>query len=107
MTVIGVEYPSITQEYARVKLVANAALGTQTVELAFMADYDTKPGDSDWHAATWLEVDQTGPPSWSQHVGVMIGPSNLVLALGTWEMWFRLTDTPERPARRAGRITIT
>ena len=99
---VGVEIPSISTEYARVRLTADVELGAQTVELAFLTSNTGEPTGGDWHTATWL-----GTAGTTRNVGVLIGPGGLVLAEGTWWCWFRLTDTPEVPARRAGRITIT
>lgn len=94
--------PSISVEYARVRLTADVELNSQTVELAFLSSYTAEPSGGDWHAATWLT-----PAGTTRTAGVLIGPGALVLAEGTWNVWWRLTDTPEVPARKAGRITIS
>ena len=99
---VGVEIPSVSTEYARVKITADVTLGSQTVELAFLSSSTAEPVSGDWQAATWL-----GDEGTTRYAGVLIGPSALVLAEGTWWCWFRLTDSPEVPTRRAGRLTIT
>jgi hypothetical protein len=96
-----VRIPSISTEYARVNITGDVTLSTQTVELAFMSDRSTEPGSGDWHSATWL-----GSSGTSRDAGVLVGPAALVLT-GTVYVWFRVTDTPEIPARYAGTITIT
>jgi hypothetical protein len=99
---VGVEIPSISTEYARVRFTADVELGSQTVELAFMASMTAEPGPTDWKAATWL-----GSAGTTRYAGVLVGPDGLVLAEAVWWVWARLTDTPEKPAWRAGRISIT
>lgn len=94
--------PSISVEYARVSLTADVTLDAQTVELAFMGSYNTEPDTGDWVAATWLT-----PVGTTRTAGVLVGPGAHVLAEGKYYIWFRLTDTPEVPARYAGQITIT
>ena len=94
--------PSISVEYARVRLTADVELTSQTVELAFLASYSTEPSGGDWVAATWLTAAGT-----TRTAGVLVGPGQHVLAEGRWYVWYRLTDTPEVPARRAGQISIT
>lgn len=94
--------PSISVEYARVRLTADVTLDSQTIEMAFVSGYTGEPASGDWHAATWLT-----PSGTARTAGVLIGTGGLVLAEGTWSVWWRLTDSPEVPARRAGTITIT
>ena len=99
---VGVTIPSISTEYARVKLTADVTLNTQTVELAFLTSSTAEPASGDWHTATWLGTADT-----TRYAGVLVGPNGLVLAEGVYQVWWRITDTPEVPARNAGRITIT
>lgn len=100
---MSAQQPSISVEYARVRITANVSLSSQTVELAFMGSRTTEPGDSDWVTATWL-----GDAGTTRDAGVLVGPGQHVLAEGSYWVWFRVTDTPEIPARyAAGQLTIT
>lgn len=99
---VGVEIPSVSTEYARVRLTADVELGTQVVELAFLASSTAEPEAGDWETATWL-----GDAGTTRHAGVLVGPGALVLAEGTYWIWWRIADTPEIPVRKAGRITVT
>lgn len=99
---MSVEIPSISVEYARVKLSADVTLGTQTVQMAFLTSSTAEPTGGDWQAATWL-----GDAGTTRHAGVLVGPGAFVLTEGEWWVWWRITDTPEVPARRGGRIRIT
>lgn len=94
--------PSISVEFARVRITANVALGAQAVALAFMPSRTTEPESGDWVSAVWL-----GESGTTRDAGVLVGPGALALAEGTWQIWFRVTDTPEAPARHAGTLTIT
>jgi hypothetical protein len=94
--------PSISTEYARVRVTGDVTLSTQTVELAFMSSRGTEPSSGDWRSATWLGTADT-----TRDAGVLVGPAGLVLAAATWYVWFRVTDTPEIPARYAGTLVIT
>lgn len=97
-----VRQPSISTEYARVRITGDVTLSTQTVELAFMGSRTTEPSGGDWHTATWL-----GDAGTTRDAGVLVGPAGLVLAEGSFYVWFRVTDTPEVPARYAGTLVIT
>lgn len=95
--------PLISLEYARVNVTADEALGTQTVELAFMTSAPpAKPDTGDWQSATWL-----GAASTSNSAGVLVGPGALELPVGLYYVWFRVTSTPEVPARYAGTFEVT
>lgn len=97
-----VTIPSISVEYARVSITADVTLTSQTVELAFLSSSTAEPADADWETATWL-----GDAGTTRTAGVLVGPGALVLAEAVWYVWWRVTDSPEVPARRAGRIQIT
>ena len=99
---VGVEIPSVSTEYARVKITADVTLGSQVVALAFLTSSTAEPAGGDWQTATWL-----GSADTTRYAGVLVGPGALVLAEGTYWCWFKVTDSPEAPARRAGRLTIT
>lgn len=99
---VGVEIPSISVEYARVRITADVTLNSQTVALAFLTSSTAEPAGGDWQTATWLGAADT-----TRYAGVLVGPGNLVLAEGVYWVWWKVTDTPEVPARRGGRITIT
>lgn len=94
--------PSISLEYAKVDVVADETLGPQTVELALMTTYGTKPSSGDWRAATWL-----GQAGTSRSAGVLVGPGGLALPVGMYYLWFRITSAPEVPARYAGTFEVT
>lgn len=73
------------------------------VYFAFLATPGAEPGVDDWLAGAWVSG---GPPYLAQ---ILIGPANdgLVLAIGTYSIWFQLIDTPEQPAAKIGTLYIT
>ncbi|HOY80523.1 MAG TPA: hypothetical protein PLB92_00150 [Rhodoglobus sp.] len=97
-----IKISSVSVEYVRVKLTADVELNSQTVELAILSSQAAEPDDGDWHAATWLT-----PEGKSRTAGVLVGTGGLVLPNGEYWVWFRLTDNPEKPAKRAGQLIIT
>lgn len=100
--------PSISTEYARVRVTSDVNLSAQAVALAFTASRTTEPAGGDWQTATWLGTAETTiDGGYARAAGVLVGPAGLVLAEGTWYVWFKVTDTPEVVARYAGTLTIT
>lgn len=65
------------------------------VEVAFKTP-GVDPTGPDWHAATW----ETAGTSY--YARLLVGPAaGLVLAVGTYHMWIRITDNPEVPVLQA------
>lgn len=79
------------------------SVSSDVAQVAFVAIGAT-PGDSDWHTATWLST-VTG----AEVFGVLVGPANggLVLAVGSYEYWARVQDSPEQPTRAIDELRIT
>ncbi len=93
--------PSISIEYVRVPVTASVVLDTQVVEMALTAS--TSAGQAPavpttWQAATWV-----GTAGTTRSARLLIGP----LAAGTYDVWIKFTDSPEAPARVAGKVTVT
>lgn len=100
--------PSISTEYARVRVTSDVNLSAQPVALAFTTSRTTEPDTGDWVTATWLgTAETTADGNYTRAAGVLVGPAGLVLAEGSWHVWWRVTDTPEVVARYAGTLTIT
>ena len=102
---------STSREYVRVPVSASEAGVVQnptgdTVEFSAVT-----PGaePSTWTAGTW-ETDATTDPD-SYYARILIsgtgGGGTLAMADGTYDLWVRITDSPERPARPVCRLVIT
>lgn len=61
------------------------------------------PSDADWHTALWHDLPPTG-----YVVRCLVGPANggVVLPVGLYGMWVRITDSPEVPVENAGLLNI-
>lgn len=102
---------SLTKEYVLVEVVTSVGGVVQdptgdVVEFAAAAP-GTEP--SSWTAGSW-ETDTTTDPD-TYHARILVsgtgGGGSLALADGTYDLWVRITDSPERPARRAGTLIVT
>jgi hypothetical protein len=77
------------------------AAGTGTVEFAFVQAVE--PSGGDWHAGSWGSATATG--AWAR---ALIGPgTDFELTNGTWQMWVRVTSSPEELVMHAGEVLIT
>ena len=76
-----------------------------TVTMAFTAaGVDPVPGD--YKTSTW-ETDATTTPS-TYYARCLVGPAGTVaLAAGTYEVWVKITDSPEVPVKRSGTLVVT
>jgi hypothetical protein len=72
------------------------------VEVAFKTP-GVDPAGPDWHAASW----ETAGTAY--YARLLVGPvGGLVLAVGTYRMWIRITDAPEVPVLEApGTVRIS
>lgn len=73
-----------------------------TVQAAFKAP-GVSPGPGDWLAASW----ETSGTSYFARVLVGPGAGAVVdLAVGTYDMWLKITDNPEIPVVEAGTLRV-
>jgi hypothetical protein len=93
----------LSREYMWVQITSGQNLTAATLELAFTGAPDTRPGDLDWKAADYVDDGKI----WARLLVSGTGAGGTVeLAVGDWQCWVRITDTPERPVRRPGIVTI-
>jgi hypothetical protein len=106
----GVTISSLSTQFVQVPLrafVGGAAYNptADTVAMAFIAGW-AKPTALQWNTAQW---------AWTTAVNgyyaaeCLIGPLNggVPLAVGTYNVWLRVTDSPEVPSIVCGTLTIT
>lgn len=103
--------PVITREYFRVPvtLTVNGLPIDPTglvVEFALTAT-GVDPVEGDWSAGTWETL--TGPPAiYLARAFLGDETTDFPLSIGvTNDLWWRVTDTPERPARLVGQVQGT
>ena len=76
-----------------------------TVTMAFTAA-GVDPVLGDYKTASW-ETDATTTPS-TYYARCLVGPGGTVtLAAGTYEVWVKITDSPEVPVKRSGTLVVT
>lgn len=77
-------------------------LPVQVAATPLEADGSTSnPDPGDWNAGEWSKANAT------YFAKGLIGPDGgLDLAVGEWAIWVRIISTPERPARKVGRLVI-
>lgn len=71
------------------------------VAVAFLPNRVT-PASDDWHTATWQTF------GGAHYAVCLVGPANggVVLAVGTWTVWVKVSDNPEVPVMQAGYLNI-
>jgi hypothetical protein len=93
------QIPAISVEYVKVAVTGPTGvdLGDLDVELAIVADGQT-PDVGDWKAGTWI----------GSSAAVLIGPGTLLeLGQGTYDVYVKITSSPEVPVLPSGSIHIT
>jgi hypothetical protein len=70
------------------------------VELALVAE-GALPGGGDWETGTW----ENGGPPYYAHVLAGVGQT-IDPTAGTYDLWLKLTDSPEIPIRLAGKVVV-
>lgn len=103
------ELSSLSTEYVRVPVAAEdqgvpVNPTGATVEMAFPAE-GVDPVTDDWQAAAWETVATTTPDTYLARV--LVGTGDLNLAAGNYDVWVRVTSSPETVVHRAGWLRIT
>lgn len=77
---------------------------SDVVAMAFPAE-SVDPVTGDWQAAEWETDSSTVPVTYLAKC--LVGPGGTIaLSVGLYDVWVRVTDNPEVPARRAGNLEI-
>jgi hypothetical protein len=99
--------PAVSLEYVRVGVAATAG-GAQVnptndvVQMAFVSPTAT-PSTGDWKTASW----DSGNTNGVYTALCLVGPGGTVqLPVGKYQVWVKITDSPEIPARPAGLLQI-
>lgn len=85
-------------EYVSVPFTGDGDLTAAPVKIAFVYGDDRAP-----LAEEWLTATNVGGSA----ARVLVGPGHYVLAPGEPYVWVQITDTPEIPVIRAGRLYVT
>jgi hypothetical protein len=101
---------SLTTEYVRVQVAVKDSgefvdPTSDLVQMAFPLP-GVEPSGGDWQAASWESDVGTTPPSYFARC--LVGPlGTVILADGTYDVWVKITDTPEIPVRKVGALVVT
>jgi len=96
---------TLSLQYVTAQITVQAGNPTaDTVQFAFTtAGADPQP--SDWKTGSWATV--TGLPTGVYVAQCLVGPSGAVqLTAGTYQVWVKITDSPEIPVLQAGTLQI-
>lgn len=100
---MALELHQLTREYVWWEITTSNDLTGSLVEVAF-TDEVSIPAELDWESATLVDVNGT----WfvQRLVSGTGNGGDTTLAVGDHQAWVRIDDTPERPVRKAGIVTI-
>lgn len=92
------EIPALSTEYVHAPITGPANLTSFTVEMAILPK-GQDPSGSDWKSAQWAATDAI----------VLVGPATTIpLTKGVdYEVWVRITASPEIPVLRPGFVHAT
>lgn len=90
--------PSLSTEYVHAPIDGPPDMTTYDVEMAIVPEGED-PDSGDWETAAWEGTDAV----------VLVGPATSIpLSRGvTYEVWVRITATPEIPVLRPGFVHAT
>lgn len=99
---------SLSLEYVLVAVTAtiNGANYNPTVDAVQFAFTPIGTNPTTWYSGSW----DTGPVpgTATYNAKCLVGPGGTVtLATGQYNVWIRITDSPEIPARNTGQLAIT
>ena len=81
-----------TTEYISAQITGDTTLNTQTVEMSF-------------DRTTWLTAEWVGTAGTTRTCRILASATNLPTD-ANFDVWVRITDTPEIPVLRAGHVQI-
>jgi hypothetical protein len=103
---------ALSTEYRRARVRATASdlsaidLSGSTVAVAFASAADSAP--SSWLSAAWDGTVVVGGLTWYV-ARFLVGPTGGVATLtpGTWQVWLKVTSSPEVAIFRVGSLVVT
>jgi hypothetical protein len=99
MSVLSTAYVQVTVQAMAAGLPVNPT--ADVVALAFTT-VGTDPVTGNWHTGSW----DTDPATYTYRAQLLVGPTGLVLARGTYQVWVKVTDSPEVPVGQAGTLQV-
>ena len=92
------------QVLVTVKSTSNYNPTSDTVQMAFTPLTYPETSPTSWVTGSWSTF--PGPAYWAE---ALVGPANggTALSLGTYQVWLKITDSPEVPLLQSCLLTIT
>lgn len=91
----------LSTEYLHVAVTDEINASDPTADPVSFAFVEVGEEPSSWVTGSW------DPDSSDYFARVLIGPDGESLEVGTYDVWIRMTDTPEVVIRKVGRLTVT
>lgn len=99
------EISSLSVQY--VKVPVRATVNGQphdptgdVVQIAIVG-HDVTPAPADWHTGSWETT-----PQGEYLARLLVGPGQLPLAVGFYDVWVKIVDNPETPVLEAGILRV-
>jgi hypothetical protein len=96
---------ALSTQFVQVPVTVLSPLGynptSDVVEFAFTPATYPATAPTTWVTGSWAAGTQ--PPWWAQ---CLVGPGGTPLTAGTWQVWVRVTDSPERPVFQPATLVI-
>jgi hypothetical protein len=96
------ELPRGTKEYVKVRVTADIDLSSGTVEIGIGPPLDSPT----WQSAVWVGAPLSTPDGYEHTIRTSLVWDTTSVQTGYWEIWGRVTDTPEIIVRRAGMLRV-
>jgi hypothetical protein len=102
---VDLEISTQSRPYIKVPVTAKLAgvVLNPTSDVVQMAFSLVGSDPSTWYAAVWETDSTTTPPTYLARILVGPGGATGALALGTYNIWVKVTDNPEIPVLRSSR----
>ena len=101
---------SLSTEYVPVHVratingVSNADPTADAAQMAFIPP-GSNPSSGDWRTASWTTIPATPEPLYIAQC--LVGPAGTItLTAGTYQVWVKITDSPEIPVEPTGLLQI-
>ena len=96
------ELPQGTQEYVKIRVTADVDLSAGTVEIGLGPPLDAPA----WQPAVWVGSPESTPDGYEHTMRTASVWDTSGVDTGFWEVWGRVTSTPEIIMRRAGMLRV-
>lgn len=94
----------LSTEYVETVVTSLVDPTGDVVQLA-LPTHDTVPVTGDWKTGVWRTATINGVTT--RYAGLLVGPGANVYTAGVYDLWVKITDSPEVPVTQAGQVRFT